>query len=84
MVDRCVQHDWECWVDTERQPRVSVTLTPISYDANWILTKDLRYCSATWCKYESDLTLLWASIAFLLGSLVLWYEALDKYLITTR
>ena len=31
------------------------------------------------CEYQSDLTLTWASIAFLIGSLILWYEAINKY-----
>ena len=45
----------------------------------WTLSASLGYCSAGWCEYQSDLTLLWASVAFLIGSGLLWFEALDKY-----
>lgn len=30
-------------------------------------------------RYQSELSLTWASIAYTIGSLLLWYEALDKY-----
>ena len=45
----------------------------------WTLSASFGYCSASWCVYQSDLSLLWASWAFLIGSALLWYEALDKY-----
>jgi hypothetical protein len=45
----------------------------------WTLAACFGYCSADWCEYQSDLTLIWASAAFTIGSAVLWYEALDKY-----
>jgi hypothetical protein len=45
----------------------------------WTLSASFGYCSAHWCEYQSDLSLLWASVAFTIGSLLLWYEALDKY-----
>lgn len=41
--------------------------------------RSFGYCSAGWCEFQSHLSLLWASVAFLTGSLLLWYEALDKY-----
>jgi hypothetical protein len=45
----------------------------------WTLAAALGYCDLSGCEYQSDLTLIWASIAFLIGSLILWFEALDKY-----
>lgn len=45
----------------------------------WTLSASFGYCSASWCEYQSDLSLLWASIAFLIGSALLWYEAMDKH-----
>ena len=45
----------------------------------WLLSASFGYCSASWCEYQSDLTLLWASVAYTIGSAILWYEALDKY-----
>ena len=45
----------------------------------WTLAAALGYCELSGCQYQSDLTLIWASIAFLIGSLILWFEALDKY-----
>ncbi|KPI43045.1 uncharacterized protein AB675_1752 [Cyphellophora attinorum] len=49
----------------------------------WTLSAAFGYCNPSWCEYQSDLTLLWASFAFLVGSMLLWYEALDKYPIET-
>lgn len=47
----------------------------------WTLSAAFGYCSssASWCDYQSDLSLIWASIAFTIGSALLWYESLDKY-----
>ena len=45
----------------------------------WTLSASFGYCSASWCSYQSDLSLTWASIGFTIGSVLLWYEALDKY-----
>ncbi|KAF2105041.1 hypothetical protein NA57DRAFT_71237 [Rhizodiscina lignyota] len=45
----------------------------------WTLAASLGYCNLSGCEYQSDLTLIWASVAFLIGSLLLWYEALNKY-----
>ncbi|KAK5188847.1 hypothetical protein LTR47_011666 [Exophiala xenobiotica] len=50
----------------------------------WILSASFGYCSASWCEYQSDLTLLWASTAYKIGSAILWYEALDKYPVYTK
>ena len=45
----------------------------------WTLAASFGYCTASWCAYQSELTLTWASAAFTIGSALLWYEALDKY-----
>ena len=45
----------------------------------WTLAAALGYCTKSWCAYQSELTLTWASVAFTIGSALLWYEALDKY-----
>ena len=45
----------------------------------WTLSASFGYCSASWCSYQSDLSLFWASVAYTIGSVLLWYEALDKY-----
>jgi len=50
----------------------------------WTLSASLGYCSAHWCEYQSDLSLLWASIAYTIGSALIWYEALDKYPVYTK
>lgn len=47
--------------------------------SGWTISAAFGYCLESWCTYQSDLTLIWASLAFLIGSLILWYEALDKY-----
>ncbi|KAJ5668496.1 uncharacterized protein N7477_007066 [Penicillium maclennaniae] len=45
----------------------------------WTLAASFGYCTRSWCAYQSYLTLTWASAAFLIGSMLLWYEALQKY-----
>lgn len=45
----------------------------------WTLSAAFGYCSASWCEYQSDLTLLWASVAFTIGSVILWFESVQKY-----
>ena len=45
----------------------------------WTLSASFGYCTPSWCAYQSDLSLLWASVAFLIGSMLLWYESLDKF-----
>jgi hypothetical protein len=45
----------------------------------WTLAAAFGYCSVSWCEYQSELSLTWASVAFFIGSALLWYEALSKY-----
>ncbi|ETN37120.1 uncharacterized protein HMPREF1541_08110 [Cyphellophora europaea CBS 101466] len=45
----------------------------------WTLSAAFGYCNPSWCEYQSDLTLLWASAGFTIGSLILWFEAVNKY-----
>ena len=46
----------------------------------WCLSAGLGgYCGSDWCTWQSDVALLWASVAFEIGSLLLWYEAVEKY-----
>lgn len=45
----------------------------------WTLAASLGYCTQSWCTWESSLTLIWASVAFFIGSMLQWYEALEKY-----
>ncbi|KAJ6112143.1 hypothetical protein N7523_008204 [Penicillium sp. IBT 18751x] len=45
----------------------------------WTLAASFGYCTSSWCAYQSYLTLTWASVAFMIGSMLLWYEALQKY-----
>lgn len=46
----------------------------------WILSAALGgYCGRHWCTWQSDVALLWASVAFETGSLLLWYKAVEKY-----
>lgn len=39
------------------------------------------YCNYSWCEYQSQLSLTWASAAFAFGSALQWYECLDKYIV---
>lgn len=45
----------------------------------WTLAASFGFCDPHWCKYQSELTLIWASCAFSFGSALQWYESLDKY-----
>ncbi|KAI6885191.1 hypothetical protein KC360_g3858 [Hortaea werneckii] len=45
----------------------------------WTLSAAFGYCTTSWCGYQGDLSLLWASVAYLIGSVLLWYEAMEKY-----
>ena len=47
----------------------------------WTLAASFGYCKEEWCEYQSELTLVWASAAFALGSAFQWYESLDKYVV---
>jgi hypothetical protein len=47
----------------------------------WTLAASLGYCKADWCGYQSELSLVWASAAFSLGSAIQWYESLEKYVV---
>ncbi|QPG97340.1 hypothetical protein C2857_006167 [Epichloe festucae Fl1] len=47
----------------------------------WTLAASFGYCTPEWCEYQSQLTLIWASTAFSIGSAMQWYESLDKYVI---
>ena len=45
----------------------------------WLYAACLGYCTKSWCVYQADLTLIWASAAFLIASALLWYEAMEKW-----
>ena len=45
----------------------------------WTLGAAFGYCMKGWCEYQSELSLVWASAAFTIGSALLWYEAVNKY-----
>lgn len=45
----------------------------------WTLAASLGYCTSSGCEYQSELTLIWASTAYYIGSMLQWYEAVNKY-----
>lgn len=45
----------------------------------WTIAASFGYCTSSGCAYQSELTLIWASFAFFVGSMIQWYEALHKY-----
>ena len=47
--------------------------------AGFTLSASLGYCTSSGCTYQSELALLWGSVAYLFGSMLQWYESLDKY-----
>ncbi|KAK9437439.1 Endo-polygalacturonase PG1 [Metarhizium brunneum] len=47
----------------------------------WTMAASFGYCRASWCVYQNELTLIWASAAFSFGSALQWYESLDKYVV---
>lgn len=50
----------------------------------WTLAASWGYCAKDMCVYQSELTLIWASAAFFIGSALQWYEALEKYPVDTK
>lgn len=38
----------------------------------YVLSASFGYCTPSWCHYQSALSLLWGSVAYLIGSLLLW------------
>ena len=50
----------------------------------WTLAASWGYCTSNACEYQSELTLIWASASFLVGSVLQWYEALEKYPVVTK
>ncbi|KAH8175782.1 Endo-polygalacturonase PG1 [Sarocladium implicatum] len=55
----------------------------------WTLAAAFGYCAEAkgrdggWCAYQSQLSLVWASVGFTIGSALLWYEAVNKYSVET-
>lgn len=45
----------------------------------WTWAAALGYCNAHWCEYQSELALVWAASAFLIASVLLIYEAVEKW-----
>lgn len=50
----------------------------------WTLSASWGYCTSSACEYQSNLTLIWASAGFFIGSVLQWYEALEKYPVDTK
>lgn len=47
----------------------------------WTWAASLGYCSKYWCEYQTELALIWAASGFLIASVLLVYEAVEKWLI---
>ncbi|GAB7366034.1 hypothetical protein MBLNU230_g7603t1 [Neophaeotheca triangularis] len=45
----------------------------------FLLTAVFGYMGQSWAQFQFGSSFLWGSLAFLIGSLLQWYEALDKY-----
>lgn len=45
----------------------------------FVISSCLGMASSTWAEYQSALTLLWGSFAFIIVSVIQWYECLEKY-----
>lgn len=42
------------------------------------------YDTASWAQYQASLSTFWGSWAFLIGSVIQWYESLDKHPVVTE
>ncbi|KAF1831002.1 hypothetical protein BDW02DRAFT_572474 [Decorospora gaudefroyi] len=50
----------------------------------WTWAAGLGYCGRHWCEYQSELALVWAAAAFLVASVLLVYEAVEKWPISVE
>lgn len=81
-----VQHKW--YLPNFRSMAWYIGLCNLVGGVGWILSAGFGFgdydgetliCSRVNCFWQSDLSLLWASVAFEVGSALLWYEAVEKY-----
>ncbi|CAN9163782.1 unnamed protein product [Alternaria sp. RS040] len=72
-----VQRQW--WKPIPRMIGWWVGMTNLVGSVGWVWSACLGYCSLTWCEYQSALALVWAPTVYLMGSLMLVYEAVEKW-----
>jgi hypothetical protein len=56
-----------------------VGMTNVVGSVGWVDSASLGYCSASWCSYQSQLALIWAPAVYFIGSVLLVYEAVEKW-----
>ena len=69
--------------------RVSYCPSPINVEYSWLINTKL--CGAlgpaygnSGAQYEASLATFWGSWAFLIGSVIQWYESLDKFVVEEK
>jgi hypothetical protein len=72
-----VQRQW--WKPAPRMVGWWVGMTNLVGSIGWVWSACLGYCSANWCEYQSTLALVWAPTVYLMGSLLMLYEAVEKW-----
>ena len=72
-----VQRQW--WKPAPRMVGWWVGMTNLVGSIGWIWSACLGYCSTGWCEYQSTLALVWAPAVYLMGSLLMLYEAVEKW-----
>jgi len=72
-----VQRQW--WKPAPRMVGWWVGMTNLVGSIGWIWSACLGYCSTDWCEYQSTLALVWAPAVYLMGSLLMLYEAVEKW-----
>jgi len=72
-----VQRQW--WKPAPHMVGWWIGMTNLVGSAGWVWSACLGYCDATWCQYQAFLALVWAPVVYLIGSLLLVYEAVEKW-----
>ncbi|CAE7009851.1 hypothetical protein P3342_003103 [Pyrenophora teres f. teres] len=72
-----VQRQW--WKPAPHMVGWWVGMTNLVGSVGWIWSACLGYCDGNWCQYQSVLALVWAPAIYLVGSLLLVYEAVEKW-----
>ncbi|KAI2487813.1 hypothetical protein Ptr902_01946 [Pyrenophora tritici-repentis] len=72
-----VQRRW--WKPAPHMVGWWVGMANLVGSVGWIWSACLGYCDGNWCQYQSVLALVWAPAVYLMGSLLLVYEAVEKW-----
>lgn len=71
------QRNW--WIPQPQMVGWWVGVTNLVGSVGWIWASVLGYGQPSWCEYQSMLALVWAPAVYLIGSLLMVYESVEKW-----